>query len=187
MSVERKPIGILCADGVEQVEVTAPRDALSDAGFEVEVISPDGGQVRGYHYIEPGDLIDCQLALEDADPERFSCLVLPGGLGGPDTLRKDVAAVNLLRRYLELGRPVATICHGPWLLVEAAALRARTLTCADQITTDVVNAGGCYVDEDAVVDDGREPQLISGRNHDAVDRFAEVLVDALQQGGADPG
>lgn len=175
----RLPIGILCADGVEQVEVTVPRAALTDAGFDVELISPDGGPVRGYHYIEPGDLMDSQVALPDARPDRYSCLVLPGGLGGPDTLRNDTRAVDLVRSYWHLERPVATICHGPWVLIDAGTLAPRSLTCAPQITTDVVNAGARYVDEAAHVDDSRGPVLISGRNHDTVDQFADTLVRVL--------
>lgn len=179
-----RSIGILCADGVEQVEVTTPRRALTEAGFEVELISPDGEPVRGYNYIEPGQVLASQLPLAAVRPERFLCLVLPGGLGGPDSLRKNTEAVNLVRSYCELGRPVATICHGPWLLIEAAALRKRKLTCADQITTDVINAGGCYVDEDSYVDDSKRPLLVSGRNHDTVGQFADALVAALRRPAA---
>lgn len=178
----RLPVGILCADGVEQVEVTTPRAALSDAGFDVELISPGGAPVRGYHYIEPGELMESQTSLDAARPDRYSCLVLPGGLGGPDTLRHDSAAVDLVRSYWQLGRPVATICHGPWVLIEAGTLKQRSLTCAPQISTDVVNAGACYVDEAAHVDDSRGPVLVSGRNHDTVDEFADTLVRVL--GGA---
>lgn len=174
-------VGILGADGVEQVEVTTPRDALRSAGFDVLLLSPGGRAVHGYHYIEPGDEIDADLDIEAARPESFDCLVLPGGLGGPDTLRKSDTAVNLVRRFWESGKPVATICHGPWLLVESGVLRGRELTCASQISTDVVNAGGTYVDADAHVDSHRSPVLVSGRDHSTVDAFAEVLVEELSR------
>ncbi len=179
--LQGQTVGILCADGVEQIEVTAPRDELGRAGATARVLSPGRRAVRGYHYIEPGEEIEAHLDIADAEPGMFDCLVVPGGLGGPDTLRHDDAAVGLLRRFASLGRPVAVICHGPWVLAEAGMLTGRTLTCASQITTDVGNAGGRYVDTDVYVDDSARPLLISGRNHETVDSFAEALLKELSR------
>lgn len=171
-----RTVAILAADGIEQVEVTAPRDALRDAGATVRVLSPDGNDVRGYHYIQPGEKIPVDGAISDSgEPDALD---LPGGLGGPDTLRKDQTAVSLVRSVLAAGRPVGVICHGPWLLIEADALPGRTLTCVPQLSTDVTNAGGTYVDEDVHVDRAG-PLLISSRNHDTAQQFAEALVQQL--------
>lgn len=175
-----RPVGILCADGIEEVEVTAPRRALEEAGFEVRVLSPDGDAVRAYHYIRPGDRLEVDGAIADTRPEDLACLVVPGGLGGPDTLRHRPDAVDLVGRFARLERPLATICHGPWVLIEAGVLDGRALTCADQIATDVRNAGGVHVDADAHVDAASTPTLVSGRNHETVDDFAGLLVDTLR-------
>lgn len=171
-----RTIAVLAADGVEQVEVTAPRDALRGAGATVRVLTPDGADVRGYHYIEPADTLAADGSIDQA-PE-LDAMVLPGGLGGPDTLRKNQAAVDLVRRTVQAGKPVGVICHGPWLLIEADALRGRTLTCVPQLSTDVTNAGAHYVDQDVHVDrDG--PLLISSRNHDTAQQFGDALVHHL--------
>lgn len=178
-AIEGRVVGILCADGVEQAEVTVPRDALRQAGATVRVIGPGGGQLRGYHYIEPGDAIEADLELSQAEPGMFDCLVVPGGLGGPDTLRQDPDAVDLVRRFAGLGRPLAVICHGPWVLIEAGILPGRSLTCASQITTDVANAGARYVDADTHLDESTSPPLVSGRNHETVEAFAKALLHQL--------
>ena len=169
-------VGILAADGVEQVEVTAPRDALRQAGASVRVLSPDGRDVRGYHYIEPGDMLGADGAIAGA--EELDALILPGGLGGPDTLRKNAAAIRLVRAIADAGKPIGVICHGPWLLIDAELVAGRTLTCVPQLSADVTNAGARYVDEDVHVD-GDGYLLISGRDHDAADAFADALVREL--------
>jgi protease I len=169
-----RTIAILTADGVEQVEVTAPRDALRDAGATVRVLSPDGNDVRGYHYIEPGDTLPADGTIGDAGD--VDALVLPGGLGGPDTLRKTGAAIDTVRSAVRAGKPVGVICHGPWLLIEADALAGRILTCVPQLSTDVTHAGATYVDEDVHVDRSG-PLLISSRDHNTAKAFAQALVE----------
>jgi protease I len=176
-----RTVGILCADGVEQVEVTAPRDTLRGAGFDVKVVGVNGGSVRGYHYIEPGDQIPADVKVGGVRPEDLDCLVVPGGLGGPDTLRKNRDAVDLVSRYASTGKPLAVICHGPWVLIEAGVVEGRELTCAGQIVTDVRNGGGRYIDADVHVDRSAEPLLVSGRDHNAVDPFAKTLLEELQK------
>jgi protease I len=169
-------VAILAADGVEQVEVTTPREALGSAGCEVAVLTPGGERVRGYHYLEPQDELDAAGAVEETDPADFDLMVVPGGLGGPDTLRHNESAVEMLRSHARAGKPIGVICHGPWLLVEAGVLDGRTITCVPQLRSDVTNAGATYVDEEVHVDRTRAPVLVSGRNFKAAKAFAETLV-----------
>ena len=171
-------VGVLAADGTEQIEITAPRDALVRAGATVRVLAPRGEDVRGYHYLEPGDVVRVDGALEDADAEGLDALVVPGGLGGPDTLRKIPEAVALVRSAFGSGRPVGVICHGPWLLLDAGVLAGRTLTCVPQLATEVGGGGATYVDEDVHVDAAAN-LLVSGRDHDAAEQFAAALVREL--------
>lgn len=175
----RHRAAILCAQGVEQVEVTEPRQRLEAAGFEVALVGPEAGDIRAYHYIEPGDHLHVDVSLSRASAEQFDCLVVPGGLGGPDTLRNNSDAIRLVREYFETGRIVGVICHGPWVLIDAGVLTGRALTCADQISADVVNAGAQYVDADAHLDAAARPVLVSGRNHSTVTAFTDALIDQL--------
>lgn len=172
-------VGILVADGVEQVEVTAPQLALSEAGADVRVLSPDGASVHAYHYISPQGQIPVQGSIAQTRPEDLDALVLPGGLGGPDTLRTDGHAVKLVNAVAGSGKPIGVICHGPWLLVEAGVLRDRTLTCVPALRSDVTNAGARYVDETTHVDRSKDPCLVSGRNFEAAEEFARTLVAEL--------
>jgi len=175
-ALEGRIVVILAADGSEQIEVTAPRDALRNAGADVRVLSPDGSDVRGYHYIEPGDVIAVDGSIEDAG--EVDALVLPGGLGGPDTLRKLEGAVGLVRRVADQDKPIGVICHGPWLLVDADVLTGRELTCVPQLARDVTNAGARYVDQDVHVD-STPSLLVSSRDHDTAQVFADALVEHL--------
>ncbi len=177
-TLDGRTVALLAADGSEQVEVTAPRDALKRAGATVLVCSPDGDDVRGYHYIEPGDQIPVDESISGLDPADIDALVLPGGLGGPDTLRKEKAATDLVRSAFERNCLVGVICHGPWLLVDAVVIEGRTLTCVRQLANDVRNAGAQYVDEDVHVDRNGNV-LVSSRNHDTAPQFAQALVEEL--------
>lgn len=169
-------VGMLVADGTEQIEVTAPRDALHEAGATVKLLSPDGRDIRGYHYIEPGDVIPVDGTIEPNGPEDLDALLLPGGLGGPDTLRKEPAAVKLVREMSGAGRPVGVICHGPWLLIDADVLAGRTLSCVPQLSADVTNAGARYVDKDVHVDRTGPGTLVSSRDHNTARDFAAAVV-----------
>lgn len=177
--LERQVVAVLVADGVEETEVRVPQEALRSAGAEVRLLSPNGGTVRGYHYLTPGDEVEVDGAIGRARPEEVAALVLPGGLGGPDTLRTDRAAVALVRACVEAGTPIGVICHGPWLLIEAGALEGRTLTCVPALRSDVTNAGATYVEATVHIDDERRPILVSGRNFEAAEEFAGVLVREL--------
>lgn len=169
-------VGMLVADGTEQVEVTAPRDALRQAGATVTVLSPDGHDVRGYHYIEPGDTIPVDAAITDTSPDDLDALLLPGGLGGPDTLRKSPGVITLVQEMWHAGRPVGVICHGPWLLIDADVLDGQTLTCVPQLSADVTNAGAHYVDEDVHVNRDGRGLLVSSRDHNTARDFAAAVV-----------
>lgn len=178
---QRRPrtVAILAADGVEQVEVTAPRDALAAAGCDVRVLSPDGKSVRGYHYIDAEDELPVDGALGETRPDDVDVVLVPGGLGSPDTLRTDRQAVALVSAVARAGKPIGVICHGPWVLLEAGVLDGRTLTCVPALRTDVANGGATYVDETVHVDRTQAPWIVSGRNFEAADAFARTLVQLL--------
>jgi protease I len=168
-------VAILVADGFETVELEEPRRALQDAGATVEIVSPTGEQVQGVDGMEPGERYAVDVQLGEADEAAFDALVLPGGLHSPDRLRQLPEAVQLVTAFVESGRPVAAICHGPWSLVEAGVLRDRTITSYPSLRTDVVNAGGTWVDEEVHVDGN----LITSRRPDDLPAFCERLVDAV--------
>lgn len=174
--LEGMTIGILAADGSEQIEVTAPRAALTEAGATARVLTPGGDDVRGYHYIEPGDMIPADGDIDEADAADLDALVIPGGLGGPDTLRKDPAVIRLVRDVAAAGTPLGVICHGPWLLVDAGALSGTSLTCVPQLRTEVTLAGAHYVDEDVHVHRTDGKLLVSSRDHNTAQEFGEALV-----------
>lgn len=170
---------ILVADGVEELEVTAPCQALAHAGWSVRLLSADGKPVKGYHSIDPMGELEVDGLIGDADPDDVDLLVVPGGLGGPDTLRQDAAAVDLVRLCAQAGTPIGVICRGPWVLLETDVLRGRTLACGPALRTDVTNGGATYVEEAVHVDDSTSPLLVSGRNSDAAEEFARTLVGQL--------
>ncbi len=179
MSLKDKTIAILTADdGIERVELNQPRRALEREQARVVHVTPEGGQARTFDQAEPSEHVQADAGLDEADPGRFDALVLPGGFINPDKLRGDERAVSFVRDFAESGRPIGVICHGPWTLIEANAVRGRTLTSVPTLKTDIRNAGGEWVDADVHVDrDGY--LLISSRNHDTVEQFAETLVSEL--------
>jgi protease I len=175
--LDGKKIAILVADGFEQVEMTKPRDALKEAGAEVKIVSPKPGKIQGMNHADKGDKFDVDLALDDAKPEEFYALMIPGGLMNPDQLRSTQAALDFTRHFFEVGKPVAAICHGPWVLIDAGVVRGRTMTSWPAIKTDVKNAGATWVDEEVVVDNGlvtsRKPDDIPAFNRKMIEEFAE--------------
>ena len=172
-----KRIAILAADGFEQVELEEPMQALEEAGATVSIVSPAGDKIQGMHHADKGDKFEVDLLLEFAQPEEFDALLIPGGLMNPDTLRSTPAALNFTRAFFDAGKPVAAICHAPWVLIDAGVVRGRTLTSWPAIQTDVKNAGGNWVDEDVVVDNGlvtsRKPADIPAFNRKMIEEFAE--------------
>src|SRR5690606_3879709 len=160
--LEGKKVAILLTEGVEQVELTEPKRALEEAGATTEIVSPEEGRVRAWNHTEWGDEVEVDVPLDRARPEDYDALLIPGGVMNPDKLRMDERAVAFTRHFFEAGKPVASICHGPWMLAEADVVRGRTLTSYPSIRTDLRNAGAEWVDREVVVDQG----LVTSRSPD---------------------
>lgn len=176
--LQGKKIAILATDGFEQVELTEPKKALEAAGAKVDVISPKEGQIKGWKFTDWGESIHVDKTLEQAKPIDYDGLVLPGGQINPDKLRIEPKAVTFVGDFFNSGKPVGAICHGPWLLVEAGAVKKRTLTSWPSIRTDIRNAGGHWVDEEVVTDGN----LTTSRKPDDLPAFNERLIQEFSQG-----
>lgn len=172
-----RKIAFLATDGVEQVELTRPWEAVREAGGEAELLSPGGGEIQGFNHLDKGDAFRVDKRVVEADAGDYDALVLPGGVANPDTLRTDKDAVHFAGEFFRLGKPVAAICHGPWLLVEAGAVKGRKLTSWPSLQTDIRNAGGEWVDEKVAVDEG----LITSRKPSDLDAFCDALLGAVEQ------
>jgi len=170
-----RKIAILATDGFEQVELTEPRKALSNMGATTVVIARKNGEIKGWNKKDWGQAVKVDLQISDANPQDYDALLLPGGVMSPDHLRMDAAAVNFVRQFVSTGKPVASICHGPWTLVEADVLRGKTVTSWPSLKTDIKNAGANWVDQ-AVVTDG---QFIFSRKPDDIPAFNKALIEAL--------
>lgn len=173
-----KKVAILVADGFEQVEMTKPREALENAGAETKIVSPKSGQIQGMHHADKGDKFDVDLTLQNASPEDFDALMIPGGLMNPDQLRSTPEALEFVRHFFDEGKPVAAICHAPWVLIDAGVVRGRTLTSWPAIKSDVRNAGGNWVSEEVVVDNG----LVTSRKPDDIPAFNEKMIEEFCEG-----
>ena len=173
-----KKIAFLFTDGVEQVELEKPLDAVKQAGAEVELISLEDGEVQAFQHLDHGDKIKVDKAVSDVDASDYDGLVLPGGVANPDFLRGDEDAVGFVRGFVEAGKPIGAICHGPWTLVEADVLHGRTITSWPSLKTDIRNAGGNWVDEEVHVDNG----LVSSRNPDDLPAFCAKIVEEFAEG-----
>ncbi|HET9425246.1 MAG TPA: type 1 glutamine amidotransferase domain-containing protein [Gemmatimonadaceae bacterium] len=170
--LEGKRIAILATDGVEQVELVDVRKALDDAGAKTDLVSPKTGSVQAVRHKEKGDTFPVDVKLSDAKLTDYSALYLPGGVASPDALRMDKQAVQFVREFMAADKPVAAICHGAWLLVEADAVAGRKLTSWPGLKTDIVNAGGEWVDEAVTVDGG----LITSRKPEDIPVFTRHLL-----------
>ena len=168
---------ILATDGFEQSELEQPRQKLDEAGFETLVVSPKDGEIKGWEKTDWGRPVKVDLTLEEAEAGDFDALMLPGGQINPDKLRMEEKAVRLVREFCDAGKPVAAICHGPWLLAEADVIDGRTVTGWPSIRTDLRNAGANVVDQE-VAQDGN---LITSRNPDDIPAFGDALIGALQR------
>lgn len=177
-SLNGKRVAFLATDGVEQVELTRPWQAIKEAGAEVELVSLKTGEIQGMNHMDKGDKFKVDRAVADADVSSYHGLVLPGGAVNPDNLRMDKDAVNFVKGFFEQHKPVAAICHGPWALVEADVVRGRTLTSFPSIQTDIRNAGGTWVDEQVHVDSG----LVTSRKPDDLEAFCEKAIEEFGEG-----
>jgi protease I len=173
-----KRVAILATDMFEQVELVEPRKAVEEAGAEVELVSLETGAIQGFNHYDKADEFPVDKAVSDASADDYDALLLPGGVGNPDTLRTDKDAVAFVRSFFEQGKPVAAICHAPWTLVEADVVRGRKLTSYASIKTDVRNAGGNWVDEEVVVDEG----LVTSRRPDDLPAFCAKVVEEFAEG-----
>jgi len=180
-SLSGKRVAILATDGVEQVELTEPRKALDSAGATTKVVSPKSGSIKGWNHTEWGEQIPVDVSLDSASANDFDALLLPGGVMNPDHLRMNRSAVNFVRAFFEAGKPVAAICHGPWLLVEADVARGRNVTSWPSLQTDLRNAGASWSDSQVVTDHGlvtsRKPDDIPAFNKKMIEEFAEGVHD----------
>lgn len=176
-------VAILVTDGFEQVEMTAPREALDDAGADTQLVSPKDDVVKGWKFTEWGDSFPVDRALAKADVEDYDALLLPGGVINPDTLRMLPEAVAFAKAFFDAGKPVASICHGPWTIIEAGAARGRRLTSWPSLRTDLENAGAEWVDQPVVTDRGlvtsRKPDDIPAFNAEVIALFATVRDPAV--------
>jgi protease I len=172
-----KRVAIVATDMVEQVELVEPRKALEDAGAKTDLISLKPGEIQGFKHYDKADTFPVDRTIEEVSADEYDALLLPGGVGNPDTLRTDENVVSFVRDFFEQGKPVAAICHGPWTLVEAGVVSGRTLTSWPSIQTDIRNAGGNWVDEEVHVDQGlvtsRKPDDIPAFNAKTIEEFAE--------------
>ena len=178
--MSKKVAFLVAPEGIEQVELTEPWKAVTDAGHEAVLVSTESGSVQMFNHLDKADTQDVDLTVGEAKVEDFDALVLPGGVANPDALRTDDTAVGFIREFVASGRPVAAICHAPWTLVEADVLKGRRVTSWPSLQTDIRNAGGEWVDE-ALVTDGN---LITSRNPDDLPKFCAAVVESLEHGAA---
>ena len=172
-----KRVAILATDGVEQVELTEPRKALDEAGAKTTLVSPKSGKIKGWQHDHWGEELKVDVALESANADTFDALLLPGGVMNPDQLRVNKQAVQFVRSFFDSGKPVAAICHAPWMLVEADVVSGRSVTSWPSLQTDLRNAGADWVDREVVTDQGlvtsRKPDDIPAFNRKMIEEFAE--------------
>ena len=176
--LDGKKVAILVADGFEQVEMTKPREALDAAGAETKIVSLKSDQIQGMNHMEKGAKFDVDLTLDDARPEEFDAIMIPGGLYNPDALRSNEGALDFARQFFKAGKPVAAICHGPQVLISADLVRGRKMTSWPAIKVDMRNAGARWVDEEVVVDNG----LVSSRKPDDIPAFNNKMIEEFGEG-----
>jgi protease I len=186
-----KRIAILVADGFEEVELTKPKKALEEAGAATQVVSPaEGKKVKGWATTDWGEEIPIGVALNSADANDYDALLLPGGVMNPDKLRNDPKAIAFVRAFADAGKPIAAICHGPWTLINAEAVRGKTMTSWPTLQTDLRNAGAKWVDQEVVADGNivtsRKPDDIPAFNKKMIEVFASAPGKAAQRNGRAP-
>jgi protease I len=176
--LDGKTVAFLATDGVEQVELTEPWKKVEEEGGTPQLVSLESGEIQGFNHLDKGDTFGVDKTVQEASESDFDGLVLPGGVANPDFLRADEDAVGFVRSFFESQKPVAVICHGPWTLVEADVVRGRRITSWPTLQTDIRNAGGDWVDEEVVVDNG----LVSSRKPDDLPAFCAKMAEEICEG-----
>ena len=176
--LQGKTVAIIAADMVEQVELVEPRKALEEAGAETQLISLEPGEIQGFNHFDKADKLKVDKTIEEVDAADYDALMIPGGVGNPDQLRGDENVVAFVQEFFEAGKPVAAICHGPWVLVEAGVTKGRKLTSWPTLQTDIRNAGGTWVDQEVVVDQG----LVTSRKPDDIPAFNKKMIEEFCEG-----
>jgi protease I len=177
--LDGKKVAILVAEGFEQSEMVEPRKALEAAGARTAIVSPAPGEVQGWNHFDKAERFHVDVPLDQANADDYDALLLPGGVANPDQLRTNAKAVEFAKRFVESGKPVGVICHGPWTLIEAGVVRGRTLTSWPSLRTDLVNAGARWVDQEVVSDNG----LVSSRKPADIPTFNRKLIEEIREGG----
>ena len=173
-----KKVAIVAADMVERVELVEPRQALETAGAKTELISIRPGEIQAFNHFDPADKLKVDKPVEEADASDYDALMIPGGVGNPDQLRGDENMVAFVREFFQQGKPVAAICHGPWVLVEAGVVHGRKLTSWPTLQTDIRSAGGDWADREVVVDSG----LVTSRKPDDIPAFNKKMIEEFCEG-----
>ncbi|OWK34612.1 type 1 glutamine amidotransferase domain-containing protein [Fimbriiglobus ruber] len=174
-SLKGKRVAVLVTDGFEQPEMVEPRKALDAAGAKTVLVSPKPGHVKAWNSTDWGDQFPVDQSLDDAKPDEFDALLLPGGVMNPDKLRLNPKAVQFVKAFAEAEKPIAAICHGPWTLIEADAVRGHTLTSWPSLQTDIRNAGGTWVDGEVVSDHG----LVTSRKPSDIPAFNRAMIESF--------
>jgi len=177
-TLQGKKIAFLVTDGFEQVELTAPWEQIKLAGADTELVALEEGKVQGYNHLDKADAFGVDKAISDVSARDYDGLVLPGGVANPDALRTDSNAVDFVRAFFTQHKPVAAICHAPWTLVEADIIKGKTLTSWPSLKTDIQNAGGNWINEEVVVDQG----LVTSRKPDDLDAFCSKAIEEFAEG-----
>jgi protease I len=177
-SLNGKKVAILVEDGFEQIELTSPKEALEKAGAKTHIISPKRDKVKGWEHTQWGQEFPVDVSLDKANANEYDALLLPGGVMNPDKLRTSKQAVQFVRSFFDQGKPVAAICHGPWILVEADVVNGPKVTSYTSIQTDLKNAGANWVDQEVVVDQG----LVTSRKPDDLPAFNRKMVEEIAEG-----
>src|SRR3954471_19465160 len=176
--LKNKKVAILAADMFERVELEEPRKALEQAGADVEIVSIHDGEIQGFDHFDPAKKVRVDRTVEEISIDDYDALMIPGGVGNPDQLRGDENAVAFVRDFAASKKPMAVICHGPWVLVEAGVARGRKLTSWPTLQTDIRNAGGTWVDEEVVVTEG----IVTSRKPDDIPAFNEKMIEEFAEG-----
>jgi protease I len=176
--LRNKRVAALVDDGFEQVELVEPKKALEAAGAKVDIVSPQSGSVKGWEHTRWGDELKVDRGINDARADEYDALLLPGGVMNPDHLRMNPAAVRFVKGFVESGKPIAAICHGPWTLIEAGGVKGRKVTSWPSLQTDLRNAGADWVDQECVTDNG----LVTSRNPDDIPAFNRKMIEEFAEG-----